>query len=608
MFIAGIQSDSSVHSPMLLHVDRTGDAIWTKYYRDFVMAPPGFSIVFSHPDSNLQHDLIFAHTSLNSIFQQREYPSIVRVNPVSGSEVWRFGYDDWTNLLPLPEEQGGVSFIARTEDGYILCGHKEDLANEPPPENPGTNLMLLKLVDIGANARYAKIPDVIGMPLDQAIAVIESHRLAVGDIDTAFHASLEAGMVIDQQPKCCTPPTDSLVHLAVSAGRQDRSKFEVEWGTNTIYFDSTELGAIILADTVEDRYIFSSAHPKAAALAPGKILVIHGLALRKVTSVLIAGPQVIVETGYATLSEAIKNGRIDWDYGIDFHSPVIPSLSDRTGRFTPFRQITTDSFSIEMQIGEYNYKIAFKLNGDHAEIDCEVEKDVFGAIKARFQCEGKIEQFRTTNTLVYENHSLKRYDHQNDDLRGDLTVSLTAAASGEDMLNLKFPVTLLQFPYMIGPIPVTINVKVQFVADSVVPLDGSSQVSARFGYDSRTGLKYNGTTVSVNGNMGTFSVDKIIAQTGASGAIAVNFGLGFPRLELALFGETVVPWIQTAFLVGGDFTFTPPCQQARAAFIGACGYNLKFLGLGLDGNLTLWKEEKVLLQSGDCPDGGLRIN
>ena len=95
--------------------------------------------------------------------------------------------------------------------------------------------------------------------------------------------------------------------------------------------------------------------------------------------------------------------------------------------------------------------------------------------------------------------------------------------------------------------------------------------------------------------------EKIKAETGASTAIGANFGLAFPRLELAIFGESVVPWIQTAFLIGGDFTFTPPCQQAKSTFIGACGVNFSFFGLGYSANHKFWEEEKVLLQTAECP-------
>jgi hypothetical protein len=156
---------------------------------------------------------------------------------------------------------------------------------------------------------------------------------------------------------------------------------------------------------------------------------------------------------------------------------------------------------------------------------------------------------------------------------------------------------------MVGPILVMINVKVLFVVNCVVPMDGSAQVDVKFTYNSTAGIKYDGTEVSADASMGDQSMDKNVAQTGASSAIGVNFGLAFPRLEIGIFDEVIVPYIQTAFLIGGDYTFgTHPCQQAKSQFIGACGVDFSFLGFEYSANKTLWQKEKVLLKSGDCPE------
>jgi hypothetical protein len=88
---------------------------------------------------------------------------------------------------------------------------------------------------------------------------------------------------------------------------------------------------------------------------------------------------------------------------------------------------------------------------------------------------------------------------------------------------------------------------------------------------------------------------------GASSAIAVNFGIGFPRLEIGIFNSVVVPWIQSAYLIEGNYTSFPACRQIRAAFIGACGVDFSFFGL-IDSKpkITLWDERVTLFQTGDC--------
>ncbi|MCD6345849.1 MAG: hypothetical protein J7L96_00370 [Bacteroidales bacterium] len=384
-----------------------------------------------------------------------------------------------------------------------------------------------------------------------------------------------------------------------SSGK-DKFDFDVEWTPGTVYFDEDALSDLEKVDTADYRYYFSSSNDAAASLASGDIIVIHGLALRKVSSVRTANNQVVVETEYATLNEAVSDGTIEWDYGVSFTPDLKPELLVN-GQAHRFKRTSDDTFSISMKIGKYDYKITMKFKGDKADVTQEIERTVGNITKVRFGCEGVIEQFRTSNKITYKDAEVTYYENSNKGLKGDLTVFLDAAGSGSDNINFEFPVTLIKFPFTVGPIPVTVNLKVMFVAKAVVPPEGSSRVSAKFSYNSSTGIKYSwGGGLEVNGDKGSYKIKKERAQTGAASAIGINFGLGFPRLEVGIFGETIVPWVQTAFLVGGDFTFMPACQQAKAAYIGACGYKLGFLGLGYEGTKTLWNIEEVLLKSGDC--------
>jgi hypothetical protein len=151
-------------------------------------------------------------------------------------------------------------------------------------------------------------------------------------------------------------------------------------------------------------------------------------------------------------------------------------------------------------------------------------------------------------------------------------------------------------------IPVILNVKVQFVVNALVPAEGSSRVKASFSYDSDLGLSYNGTTVETGGRLGAVNFGEEVTETGAAGPVGANFGMGFPRVELGIFGETIVPWAQTAFLIGGSFTMIPPCQTADAEFLGAAGLNLKFLGVKVNlGSHTLFRMKEELLRAGECP-------
>ena len=377
--------------------------------------------------------------------------------------------------------------------------------------------------------------------------------------------------------------------------------YDVTYTDQTVFIDSLDvLQSLVRIDTAEHIYYFESSNPQIAGLEVDDILLIHGVALRRVTGITQSGGETRVETGYATLNEAIRDGEISWNREISFRDGVIPDVTMQ-GQHMALKSATADGFEFAFPYGDFTYRVKFSFTDKKADVEFEISKDLAGPVKAKFLAKGSIENFYSSTEMKFQNSKLTSFGQKNPGMQGELTLNLTVAGSGRDVVTLDFPVVLLKFPMTVGPVPVTINLKVLFVFNCSVPVDGSSQVEVKFTYNSTTGIKYNGTTVSADASMGKQNMDKNIAQTGASSAIAANFGLAFPRLEVGVFEDIIVPWIHTAFLIGGDYTFTPACQQAKSQFIGACGLNLSFLGFSYNANTVLWQEEKVLLQSGDCP-------
>lgn len=378
------------------------------------------------------------------------------------------------------------------------------------------------------------------------------------------------------------------------------SSYNAVYTDNTVYFDSTDTSLLINSNSVNHKYTFSRSSEKAQSLKIGDIILIHGKALRKVSKKVENGNNIVIETEYATLNEAIKDGNIKWTTHCGFNIPTNVSIMMKNKVYYP-RILSSDELDFNFESGAYKYHIYMKLLGTSANVMLEVEKSIGSAIKGKFTAEGNISSFDSENDIQFSNSQLVKYNNSNKNLKGDLTLSLTAAGSGNDALNLEMPVVLFKYPLMVGPIPTTINVKAQIVVNAVVPLDGSAKISTKFKYDSETGFKYNGTTTETSGNIGSYSIDKKETETGASSAIGVNFGIGFPRLEVQILGETIVPWIQTAFLISGDFTVFPVCRQVRASFIGGCGVDFDFLGLAkYSMTKNLWQKDKEILKVGDC--------
>ncbi len=399
-----------------------------------------------------------------------------------------------------------------------------------------------------------------------------------------------------------------LICLFVSCSKDDNpvspwsnsEVYSVTYSRNAVLFDTSDLNDIIEYDTVGGTIVFNSSNTKATKLVTGNVVILHGLALRKITDIEKSGGRITIYTEPAKLNEAITDGTISWSKTCDFYNALVP-VGIIGGREVPFAPTPNGDFELKVKYGAYDYTISFKMQGDSTIVSMDIEKKIGSKATAKFSAEGTLMKFKSEMDLKYKDSTAKDLKVSNENLKGDLTVSLTAAASGSDALTFEFPIVLLRYPFLVGPIPVVLDVKVLFVANAVVPLDGSARVSATFEFNSQTGVKYNGTDVSAEANIGPFKISKNTAETGASNAISASFGLAFPRIELGIFGNVIVPYAQTAFLVGGDFTFTPACQQAQAEFIGAIGYEFEFLGFATSGKKTLWDEKKFLLKSGECP-------
>ena len=384
---------------------------------------------------------------------------------------------------------------------------------------------------------------------------------------------------------------------------ESTGSFDVTFTDQTVYFDSTELKDIISIDTVAHIYRFRQASSKAQEIQKGKILLIYGKLLRKVEKVTISGNEIIVETVDATLNEAISDGTIEWESYCGFAPENLVGIEMGKKVYSPTFQ-SNDTASFEIELNNITYVISMKLNNSSAYVKLSASKKIADAINATFTAEGTVSAFSSYNKIRYSNSELMEYRNENRNLSGDLTLSLAAVASGTDNINYELPFVILQVPYMVGPIPVFIRVKLQFVVNAVVPnLAASANASIKFTYNgTQTGFVIDKENVVPKPQMkiGKYTISKNKAEVGAPSAIGVNFGIGFPRLELGIFDKVAVPWIQTAFLIGVDYTSFPACRQTKASYIGACGYNFTFLGFKHSGTKTLWQLDTIIDKFGNC--------
>jgi hypothetical protein len=413
-------------------------------------------------------------------------------------------------------------------------------------------------------------------------------------LSTALFFMFLVGMLV----LCGCPPSEPPEEWG-----EDEFTYEVALAPETTLVDEDDLCALVDTDSENHVYTFDAAMAAARELelTPGRNLIIHGLAVRKIAAVVQVGDDVEVSTEWVPLNEVISDGTLGWDYGVEFNADKVRAIEiEGYGKIA-----VKDGMPIDFTInaGDFTYRIEADLQTVETNLRFTVTKSIGGNVKGSFIVEGKLERFRSRDSVSFNGGELQDFDHALNGVKGDVTLELVVAGSGEDIINYKLPATIFSVPFAVGPIPVELRIKAQFVINASVPLDGSSRVTTGFTYDSDLGFSYNGTRVTNSGRLGSIDFEEDIHETGASTTISANFGVGFPRVELGIAKNLVVPWAQTAFLVGGSYTVYPACQTADATFLGAAGYDFSFFGIPLSsGSITFFEKTEPLLRAGDCPD------
>jgi hypothetical protein len=99
---------------------------------------------------------------------------------------------------------------------------------------------------------------------------------------------------------------------------------KVTWASRTVRLDRAEaIRSLRRVSRDGARFTFAANEPKLQQLKPGSILLVWGVALRKVTAIEPHGAVVVVQTDPAALGEAIQSGRIAWKAPVAFPQGMV---------------------------------------------------------------------------------------------------------------------------------------------------------------------------------------------------------------------------------------------------------------------------------------------
>ena len=115
----------------------------------------------------------------------------------------------------------------------------------------------------------------------------------------------------------------------------------------------------LLAIRRDGSYVFDSSASQIASLEPGSILLLSGLALCTVVDVKETSGGYLIKTGPAKITDAIKDGRLEGTYRIDF-SRMQTIVAQGAADF-------------DVDFGGYNYHVKFTPGDDRIQVQATIK-------------------------------------------------------------------------------------------------------------------------------------------------------------------------------------------------------------------------------------------
>jgi hypothetical protein len=361
---------------------------------------------------------------------------------------------------------------------------------------------------------------------------------------------------------------------------------------NTVSVSATVINDLENYNAETGTYTFSSSADEVEDLKPGNVVLFETHSLRKIKSTKKEGGRIILETEFATLNEYFKDAHIaysapiNWDEKgvaetkITFGKPIATLVAPLLG----FSGTTVQSSLIEFKDKIADWDVEFNLDpmsGGKLKVELKAEKERLCSIVA----EGTISSFVSEADIVIENGITQHFSYHNQNLEGELEIKFAASGLGTQVVILEIPAQIERTILVQGVIPVTLRLKANIKIYPEVAPGSTSQVSMKYKYNSRLGFQYEGTSLTSSGDI----VEDVFEQTGDSntataGIAGMGVAVEFPRVEIGILGNIVVPYIvhnmhASSFLSTGLLDGNP-CHRASCKFDVHAGVSMRFLGVG----------------------------
>lgn len=405
------------------------------------------------------------------------------------------------------------------------------------------------------------------------------------------------------------------------------TNFDAAVSEGTTVLHSENMDALV-DGSPEEGYVFDESQLD-GELQEGDVLLISGVDLARVVGVDRSGSNTAVETESASLDEAIEDGQLGWDAELSADFAYSPDDENRetidpddqgrlgppagagvatggagavegAGFFTgvemvgaegteqiPLAAMTVAQQSLQWQFTQGGREFTFRVERSDAgetTIRAQVVQPAGGDANLAFTAEGSVGPVQSRGDVRYSDSELQEFEFNQDNVTAEFEVSMSAAGAQDGEFSWEFPGVMFKYVIFVGPVPVTLSVSTQLVANITVPsVEGSATGTSRFDYSADTGFRYQGTDVDVEASVGDQPLDPQSADAAANigNPVDLQFGIAYPRVEISVFEQTMIPFIQFGMTIGSRLSWGPLCKSGYVRMNILAGYDFEILGQSL---------------------------
>jgi hypothetical protein len=370
----------------------------------------------------------------------------------------------------------------------------------------------------------------------------------------------------------------SFVNHAASRGK---IIYDVKYQPGTVVFDEPATERAFRSVSADgSTFTLDAAEPAVRQLKEGSVLFLYGVALRKVTKLKSQGSKVAVTTTQAELTDAIKDGNIQWNVPLDFTVGATSVLRKTKTSWVPhiFAEPVyaaespasgvsfEGTFSPPPPLSPFDYDIKFIPEGEsRLKLDIDAKTADLGGAVVELKGDGYLEHLGALGKILISNGKLDAMDFSAEGFNGKAIFTWTAQQqylpTVVKQVKLKIPGATWKYPLVIGGLPFVFEISAAIIVHPALTSKGAfSTGEFTISYDGTEGFKatsggagsesgaQGGTTTEAPRNdsstsapaegqinkmesSGTIHHDTSIFGIGPAGFVAA---LELPRFELAL--------------------------------------------------------------------------